>query len=70
MDDVALPLLLLEDAEAGATPEDLDEVVEPMEGFVLVEEDELPLPAPEVLLLTSLTLEELVGGMMDIVFVI
>jgi hypothetical protein len=46
VDDRTLPLLLLEDAEAGATPEGLDEDIEPMEGFVFVEE-ELPLSVPD-----------------------
>jgi hypothetical protein len=47
VDERTLPLLLLKAAEAGEMREDLDEVIEPMEGFVFVDE-ELPLSVPDV----------------------
>ena len=73
MDDRALTLLLLDAAEAGTTPEELDEGVEPMCDCVFVGEDEILLTLPdvsEVHVLTSPMLDELAGGILDIVFVV
>ena len=67
VDDSEPSMVLLEDAEAGTTAQEVDV------RLVIVEEGELPmrvLDAWEVSLLASLTLDELADGLLDIVFVI